>query len=69
MRVYPLHCCIEIFFIQFARRQVKAVVVAGNGNGAGTQVGVKNFVARFGVVMEQPFVKRDGFLGWVDVCK
>ena len=66
MRIYSLHSCFKIFLIQFARRQVKAVIVAGNGNGAGAEVGVQDFVAGLCVVVQQPFVQGYRLLGGVD---
>ena len=60
------HSRIKIFFVKFARRQVISVVMAGDCDTAAAQVRVQDFVAGFGVVMEQPFVEGDGFLGWVD---
>ena len=60
------HGRVKVFFIKFARRQVEVVVVAGDCDAAAAQVGIQYLIARFSVVVEQPFVEGYWFLGWVD---
>ena len=57
------HGRFKVFFIKFASGQVEVVVVAGDCDAAAPQVRVQDFIAWFSIVMEQPFVKGDGFLG------
>jgi hypothetical protein len=58
----PLFSGLEIVFVKLAKIEVKAFVMAGNGNAHAPAVGVEDFIAFVCVVGKEPFVKGYGFL-------
>ena len=62
----PFFLLVKIVLVDLVSCEVKASVPGGDPTGTAPKVGVQDFVAWFGVVLEHPGVESDGLLGWVD---